>query len=498
MEKEKQKFEKMLKTLKEGYQIEFKESRDLPKSFWETYSSFSNTEGGLVFLGVKESKEGNIIYGINNPDRVITNLWNEVSNKNKVSFRSINNEHISILECEGKKVILVEIPEVPNTKKPVYINNKLDMTYIRTNDGDRLASKDEIAALLRNASPDSDSLSIDNYSLNDLDMYSVISFKEKVSLRYPNKRYMEMDNKDFLLEIGACSIDRRTNELKIKRGTLLFLGKYNSIKELYPHYHLDYFNRKGSNSRWIDRVSDDDPNELEMNIYNFFNIVLDKLQNVIMDSFNLKDSQERDSNHGFDSSIREALINCLAHADYDQNYPSIKIQVLDGLFIFKNPGELLIPKKQFVIGGDSRPRNEIIMKLFRLLGFSERQGFGGPQIYKSANENSYRSPELETNINFTELKIWSVDLADSYPDLSNDEKDILKLIIKKKLITRNEILSYTKLSDYYVRKSLDTLKEKSLIETIGKGRATKYCLNTNRQEIITQLQMTVDFLKQMM
>ena len=43
MEKEKQKFEKMLKTLKEGYQIEFKESRDLPKSFWETYSSFFNT-----------------------------------------------------------------------------------------------------------------------------------------------------------------------------------------------------------------------------------------------------------------------------------------------------------------------------------------------------------------------------------------------------------------------------------------------------------------------
>ena len=44
---------------------------------------------------------------------------------------------------------------------------------------------------------------------------------------------------------------------------------------------------------------------------------------------------------------------------------------------------MLVSKEQFVIGGDSRTRNEVIMKLFRLLGASERQGFGGPLIFKN-------------------------------------------------------------------------------------------------------------------
>lgn len=79
---------------------------------------------------------------------------------------------------------------------------------------------------------------------------------------------------------------------------------------------------------------------------------------------------------GFDETIRERLVNCLAHADYVQGFPSLKIDVLDGWFSSINPGKMLVSPQQFFLGGDSRPRNEIIMKLFRLLGASERQGFG--------------------------------------------------------------------------------------------------------------------------
>jgi len=59
---------------------------------------------------------------------------------------------------------------------------------------------------------------------------------------------------------------------------------------------------------------------------------------------------------------------------------------------------MLVSTKQFLVGGDSRPRNEIIMKLFRLLGASERQGFGGPLIYKAAIQNDFRRPEIVSDI----------------------------------------------------------------------------------------------------
>ena len=114
-----------------------------------------------------------------------------------------------------------------------------------------------------------------------------------------------------------------------------------AIKEVYPHYHLDYFNRKGYNPRWIDRVSDDEPSDYEMNIFNFYSIVYAKMKILLKESFELDEGQLRIPLSDFDEVLRECLINCLAHADYVQAYPSIKIEVFDGWFHFLNPGKML-------------------------------------------------------------------------------------------------------------------------------------------------------------
>lgn len=487
-----------LLNVREKYYVELKKAQELPAAFWETYSSFCNTNGGVIVLGVIEGHPQNVIQGVSNVEKTLTSLWDQLSNKTKVSFKNISNEDVTEYKIDDNKtVIIVTIKEAPNTMKPVYINDKLENTWIRTGDGDRKATKDEIAAFLRNAQPNQDNLAIDNFSIEDLDIDSLLSFKERVNKRYPRQKYLEMTNDRFLVEIGGAIKDRITGQLKIKRGTLLFLGKVNSIREIYPYYHVDYFNRRGDNPRWIDRVTDDEPGEYQMNLYNFYWIVYGKLNILLKESFELDKEQLRISVSDFDETIRECLVNCLAHADYEQGRPSTKIEVFDGWFKFTNPGKMLISKNQFFAGGDSRPRNEIVMKMFRLLGASERQGFGGPLIFKSAVENEFRIPEVISDIEHTELKVWNIDLADSYPDLTCDEKAVFRYYAKNGVNkSPRELAAILQITDYRVRKAINSLvDEKHLLGKSGNGKATKYHVKMESIEMLTYLQMAIDMLK---
>ncbi|MCM1037945.1 MAG: putative DNA binding domain-containing protein [Ruminococcus sp.] len=482
----------------EKYYIELKKAQELPNAFWETYSSFCNTSGGVIVLGVVEGYPQNDIQGVGNVAKTLTSLWDQISNRTKVSFRNINNEDVTEYKLDANTtIILVSVKEAPEGMKPVYINDKLENTWIRTGEGDRKATKEEIAAFMRNAQPSQDDLVLDNFDMNDLDLDTVLAFKERVNKRYPKQKYLEMTNEEFITEIGAGIIDRVSGKFKLKRGTLLFLGKVNAIREIYPHYHVDYFNRRGNNPRWSDRVTDDEPSEYQMNLYNFYFIVYGKLKILLKESFELDRYQLRIPFSDFDETIRECLVNCLAHADYEQGYPSIKIEVFDGWFNFVNPGKMLISKTQFVMGGNSRPRNEIIMKQFRLLGASERQGFGGPLIYKTAISNDFRRPEIITDIEHTELKIWNIDLVDSYPDLSNDEKIVLRYIIKNGADkSLRELAPVLGITEYRVRKAVTSLvEERHIIKREGNGKSTKYCLEMGSIEMLTCLQMALEVLK---
>ena len=490
------KLKEWLINIREKYYFELKKASELPNAFWETYSSFCNTAGGYIILGVEEKRPLNEITGVGNPDKAILSLWDQLSNLNKVSFRNVDNQDVYTYNIDGKDVIIVHVKEVPDSMKPVYISGKIENSWVRTGDGDRKATKEELASFMRNAQPCQDSLPAEQFTIDDLDLDSIITYKERVSKRFPKKKYIEMQPIDFLLEIGAAYKDRNTNQIKIKRGTLLFLGKCNSIKELYPYYHLDYFNRKGNNPRWNDRVSDDEPSDYEMNLYNFYNIVYGKITNILKEAFVLDNVQLRVPLSDFDETIRECLVNCLAHADYVQGYPSTKIEVHHGWFYFVNPGKMLVSKEQFVIGGDSRPRNDIIMKLFRLLGASERQGFGGPLIFKTAISNDLRRPEIITNLERTELKVWNIDLADSYPDLEDDEKTVFRYIVKHSSASSvNDIKKELSLSEYKVRKIIQSLESKQRIQKIGNGPSTKYTIIYEGIELLTQLQMAMDVIK---
>ena len=87
----------------EGVDVECKESSDtLPKDLWETYSAFANTKGGTIFLGVKEKNGEFSVSGVNNVDKVVKELWDNLNNNKKVSSNIISDRDVTIENINGK------------------------------------------------------------------------------------------------------------------------------------------------------------------------------------------------------------------------------------------------------------------------------------------------------------------------------------------------------------------------------------------------------------
>lgn len=159
----KEELKEWLLNIHEKYYIEFKKANELPNSFWESYSSFSNTSGGVIILGVVEGEVQNEIIGVGNPEKTLTSLWDQLSNVNKVSYRNVDNQDVNTYVIDGKTIIIIWVKEAAENMKPVYIGNKLENSWIRTGDGDRRATKEELAAFMRNAQPGQDNLAADNF-----------------------------------------------------------------------------------------------------------------------------------------------------------------------------------------------------------------------------------------------------------------------------------------------------------------------------------------------
>ena len=103
---------KDITSYKENNQLEAKKaSGGLPGSLWETYSSFANTDGSIILLGVDEKKGGAFeITGVQDPDRMLKDFWNTVNNRQKVNINILTDKDVTVKDYEGKKVIVVKVP----------------------------------------------------------------------------------------------------------------------------------------------------------------------------------------------------------------------------------------------------------------------------------------------------------------------------------------------------------------------------------------------------
>ena len=92
----------------ERIQLEVEKAEsDIPETIWETYSSFANTQGGYILLGIfGDLKEPDlskrfIVTGVKDARRILSDFWN-IINSDKVSANILRDEDTEIVDVDGK------------------------------------------------------------------------------------------------------------------------------------------------------------------------------------------------------------------------------------------------------------------------------------------------------------------------------------------------------------------------------------------------------------
>ena len=236
--------------LKVGERISFeckKAENNIPKSVWETYSSFANTIGGIIVLGITENikfvGEANHfeITGVNHPQKLRKEFFDTL-NSNKVNRNILTDTDVEIIDYEGVSLMCITVPQADYRQRPIYINgNMMNGAFKRNYEGDYHCTEEDVKAMIRDANDSgNDGLLIEHYNIDDIDSATLSAYRNRFRTANPDHIWNDYADKEFLLNIGAYTKDRNTGREGLTMAGLLLFGKGLSIRERFDNIRMDY------------------------------------------------------------------------------------------------------------------------------------------------------------------------------------------------------------------------------------------------------------------
>ncbi len=371
--------------------IEFKKAKDgVPENLYDTFSSFSNTSGGIIIFGVDE-KNNYEICGINNPD-IFQKKITEQSLMMEPKIRPI----ITICEYEGKIIASAEIPELDIFSKPCYYSGKGKMkgSYIRVGDADLPMSDYEIYSFDAFKYKTEDELRIKERIEKDIfNEIAINAFLDKIISLKPN--LINLD-KDTILKMNGI-IDK--NNYPTVCGIMNF-GKYPQI--FSPNLDIvavrcstnQYGIEDANGIRFIDNK------RLDGTFNEMLRLAIAFVINNVKKATKINDNGIREDVLEYPiKAIREIILNALIHRDYSihtENDP-IRLTIYDDRIEVSNPGGLYGRLTVDELGKvHSDIRNPFIASILEILEVTENRYSGIPTIYAEMRKAGLMEPKFES------------------------------------------------------------------------------------------------------
>lgn len=379
-------------------------AQEITKKLWESVSSFANTDGGLILLGLDEGDNFRPVkrFAI---DKVLDQFVTGIGDGDPNGARIANppSYHVHRFSFEESPVLAVEIEELEADKKPCYIAGRgvVGGSYKRVDDKDVKLSPAEVYSLTNYLTPSrADRRVIESATVSDLSPELVNDLIE--------------NQKDSRALRGTTTIEQKIARLSIINGDgsvslagLLACGSY--PQQFFPKLVIDVAVHPGlrksdptSDARFLDREICEGP--IGEVIETAYRAITRNLRTYSV----VRGAGRTDSLEIPGEVIREALANAVVHREYGEYFEgqAVSVDIYPDRIEIINPGGLWGGKTKENIGdGTSACRNASLMRLMSMMPLPggegipvEGNGSGVPLMRSAMASRALAEPEFDPQI----------------------------------------------------------------------------------------------------
>lgn len=428
--------------------------------------AFANNKGGFLFIGIEDkSKAINDKFVYN--EQQLFDLIKQIQDRTRPSITLVPHK----LTVNNLDLLVLEIPFTPflcSTTKGEYL--------IRSNNGNRAIQPNEMATILS----EKGAIIYDQKTWNLKDWQDdtrVTNLQNLIRIARPDSPYLK-DNLDDFNDVLSL-VKEENDELLPTTTGVLFTGTDKALRE-FPYATIKYI-RYFDNGTY--RPYEWSGNLIEVADACFAQLKAE-IQQIEMNFGLFHDAIEDYS----EVTIREVLINAIAHRDYSR-HQIIQIRKYSDYIEFESPGRFPegITVDNFL--WHTNPRNPEIIDIFRAIKYAEKAGSGWDKVFTELLSKGKAVPvaeESDTSVIFRiEAGVVSeklIELSLKYQQLTNKQPTVEQLLILNELLNNKScsIKQLEKVQFINVRQihnALQTLMDLEIVESTGSGSGTKYIIH---------------------
>jgi len=425
----------------------------------EVVSSFANSKGGKILVGV--SDKGKVI-GVDISKNTVERLTDTIIDHTDPKIYP----EISTITTDDKNLVLISVK--PSSQKPHTANGR---PFKRVGKNTKTMSQGEYESLLLEKNKDKmqfDAFECKGAKLTDIDKNKIKEFLARAKRERRLKMNQNLGVKETLTKLNLLVNNKLTN------AAVLMFGKEPQRFLVQSEVRCAKFKGTVAVKPFIDmRV-------IEGTIDEQIDLAEKFIMNNIKKSAWLVPGQVKRSEkweYPLDA-LREAVTNAICHRDYSST-SNVQVRILDDRIEVWNPGSLpegwtvdTLKKKH-----ESKPKNHLIAKLFFMVKNIEQWGTGTLEMIKETVKHGLPEPEFEDTgtsivVTFRKYKLTEEVLK----GLNQRQREAIEFLRLHKELTTSEYQERINKPLVTARRDLLDLKKKKIIEYTGSLKTGYYRL----------------------